>query len=325
LSRDEGSVDDWEEPAMNDPAATRSTILVPLDGSGLAEHALGPAAAIAEHTASRLRLLSVPMLQGLELAWYSEGPYYGPELELVSELAAQAREDTTAYLDAKVEDLAKRGIGADAVLRDDEPAAAILAAAEEVDAWLVALATHGRSGLGRWALGSVATKVIQGSRRPLLIVRAGVERLGPGIARILVALDGSEAAEAVLPEAKRIAAAFGAQLDLTSVDVVPAGIEMAGPLLEARGRYREQMESYLRDLAERLRGEGLSATWEIVDGEDAAGTLVRLADDRDADLIAMTTHGRGGLARWALGSVADRIVLTAETPVLLERIGPEEM
>jgi nucleotide-binding universal stress UspA family protein len=148
--------------------------------------------------------------------------------------------------------------------------------------------------------------------------------------RILVALDGSELAEAVLPQAEGLARATGATLLLVRAVNVPATVVaatagdtgMVSPELldEAIQGEEEEARTYLTTVAQRLQARGLQVSWEVVEGEPSQA-LIDAARRHNCDLIAIATHGRTGLPRAVLGSVADRVVRESHLPVLLVRPG----
>jgi nucleotide-binding universal stress UspA family protein len=139
--------------------------------------------------------------------------------------------------------------------------------------------------------------------------------------KILVPLDGSPLAEAVLPHAKAIAQAERAELILLRVAVDP-GAEFAFADPAIASDVVQQMEAetkkYMADLTAKLQAEGFTVTSLIREGP-IAETILAVADDMHADLIAMSTHGRSGMQRWLMGSVADRVVHHCQVPVILVR------
>ena len=139
---------------------------------------------------------------------------------------------------------------------------------------------------------------------------------------ILVALDGSELAEQAIPAVSSLAAAAKADVVLAAVVVQPDRWPSATMPQESIGDERDYAEFYLSSVTDRLRGNGVRSRVRIEEGR-AAETIVAIADDEAADLIAMTTHGRSGFARWILGSVADRVLHLSRKPVLLVHAQPD--
>jgi nucleotide-binding universal stress UspA family protein len=181
-------------------------------------------------------------------------------------------------------------------------------------------------------LGSIAAKVLYATPRPLLLLRA-YEGTGASVPKgsyrtIVVPLDGSAFAEQALGHAQTIAAASGA--DLVLVAVVPAvddiGLAEAGVVpywVEAeRQAEHDRVEHYLAHLADRLAAEGLRVHTRLAVGAPAEAILTAAAP-ASADLIVMATHGRSGVSRLWLGSVAAKVAQGAEVPLLLVRAGGE--
>jgi len=175
------------------------------------------------------------------------------------------------------------------------------------------MSSHGRDGLGRAMLGSVAEEVLRGSTRPVLIVGPSLERGTWQFAHwfadgnLLAAIDGSEASEVVVPAAAEWASLLG--LRAWVVQVVPtspgADATNAEPPIEAAA---------VRHAAEAMPDD---AQWEVLVGSDVAASLLDYAARLPATLMVIGTHGRTGLARVALGSVAMRVVRQSQCPVLL--------
>lgn len=260
-----------------------STIVVPLDGSDFSEKALPVADLVA-------RRLGVPLTL-LTSGWGST----------VDELER--------YLNAEATSLS--GTATTVVVPDTFPATAISQTLEGRDA-IVVMATHGRSGIGKAILGSVAEDVLRGTDRPLMLVGPGGDpaaALGGG--PLVVSTDGSETSASVVPWAATWAKALGLQVRLVTVtraDGTPLGTEDAA-----------ELEARLASMADALRAEGLEVEVETLTGNDAASALVDLANNLPAGLLAMATHGRTGLARTALGSTAMKVVHDARCPVLVHR------
>jgi nucleotide-binding universal stress UspA family protein len=286
-------------------------ILVPLDGSALAESVL-PAA----QTFSRLAGASLILLQVVEPV----EDFLGLDVQAPKTAAAQA------YLDGIAERLASAGVTTLTRVAVGPAAEQILLAARDAD--LIALATHGRSGIGRWVFGTVAGTIVQHAPVPVLLVRArhdGAGSSGPP-RRLLVPLDGSTLAEQALPPATTIARLAGAELVLMHATdwvrtVAGASADLTGmPPRDLVALADEQARAYLEGIGQRLAEQGVTVH---VDTrlDPAAEAILTCAADRQADLIAMTTHGRSGLGRWLHGSTADRVLRASPIPVLLIRVG----
>lgn len=297
------------------------TILVPLDGSAFAEHALPLALAIARRMDAALRLVQVhdpvATLAGMEGAIVDPG------------WDAAARENERAYLDGAVERLRKLGaVPVTSALRDGPVAAAVDAEAAVHQAALVVMTSHGRGGLSRLWLGSVADQFIRRSTgTPILLLRpheAAPDFQNDAAPRhFLIPLDGSALAEQILPPALALGRALGADFTLLrAIDpLLPAGLDAEGFLVcgldaAALPGLRADAETYLERVAERLRKNGaVVRTRVVVNGRPELAILEAAA--APTDLTALATHGRGGMQRLLLGGVADKVLRGSSTPVLV--------
>lgn len=293
-------------------------LLVPLDGSRLAESALPAAAELARRLGAR-----VTLFHALELA--APATVHGER-----HLTQQPGADT--YLRAASVWVSTSGVEADALVRHagGDVAAAIAAAAQEAGAEIIVLTTHGHSGVRNLLFGRVAQQVLQQGSMPVLLVPPSPRGRERAFAcrRVLVPLDGSEMAETALPAAVSIAAAFGAAMCL--VLVVPTVETISGeraaatklmPTAAAAVLDLEaaQAATYLLATGAELQAEGRRVTTSVERGEPVR-TLLDAANKRDTDVIVMATHGRSGLAAVWAGSVASRISANSTRPVLLVRI-----
>ena len=277
-------------------------LLVPLDGSDLAEAALPIARLVAETSAAEVTLVRVvpPGSEPGSSRWPAE---------YLHECAAQQH---------------AAGVTAHTTMRLGEPAEEILALAREIPADLIVMATHGRSGLDRVLLGSVAEQVIRRSRIPVILLRPNQHPV-VGLRRLLVPVDGSSGGAVALATAVPLARASHAKLVLVRA-TVPLPLWLyeptlrvdTGPLIDPMWDEdaRKAAEIYAGALADRLARTGLVAEGRGVSGQPGA-VIVSVADEIDADLIVMSTHGRGLPLRAILGSVADEVVRRSRRPVLL--------
>lgn len=292
------------------------TILVPLDGSALSERALPEATALAARSGARLLLLRVAVANFVT----RNDPLTGePRL---ADLAADYLRDVAARAGDRS--------AAETIEAAGEPGPVIGRVARERGVDLIVMATHGRSGIGRWLYGSVADYVLRHAPVPVLLVSPHCERPwtaeGVGVAgRVLVPLDGSQVGAAALGPAVDLAATLGTGLLLAQVVAYPpyTGYGYGGALEVAPYAFdpeteRVAAERYLDAAAAPLRRAGCDVA-TCADLGPAAPTVARLARERGAVAIAMATHGRGGLARAVLGSVATGVVQLAGVPVLLTR------
>jgi nucleotide-binding universal stress UspA family protein len=231
------------------------------------------------------------------------------------------------YLAPRAAQLRAAGLDATIEIRLGQPAEMIVEAARQCHANFIAMATHGASGLRRWALGSIADKVVQATTTPVLVVR-GAEGAHPTphtLKRIMVPLDGSSLAKQALPVAADLAMHGLAELVLLRVvapierhvGLRPHDRAIARPGDIAVGPY-EQAAHDLVTCAANLRREQITAIPMVVTGQ-VAEVIVDEAVRREVDIIVMATHGYSGLRRWALGSVADKVLHATTTPLVLVR------
>jgi nucleotide-binding universal stress UspA family protein len=281
-------------------------VLVPLDGSELAARAL-PLARIVASQGAEFTLATV--LPGDPQPGRTRGP-----ADYLQEVAASLR---------------AAGVVVHTTVRLGEPAAALLDLVAECGADLVVMATHGRSGLGRAVLGSVADQVVRSSPIPVLLLHPSqhhTERLRT----LLVPVDGTPGGAVALAAAVPLARTSGARLILVRA-TVPLPMWLYGPTLGLNTGpligpmwdedARQAAETYAEGLAGRLRRAGLVAEGQGISGQPGAA-IVAAAEAVDADLIVMSTHARGGPLRSILGSVANEVVCRSQRPVLLVRRVP---
>ena len=196
--------------------------------------------------------------------------------------------------------------------------------AREIDAKLIVMTTHGRTGVRRAWLGSVADSLVRHSEFPLLVIRPledGESFPVPRFEKFLVPLDGSPVGEKILEPTKELAKATGARLTLLHV-VSPHVLMGARVSPLPSGHLEERLskaEAYLAGVAEDLKKEGVEAVSKIESHFAPARAILRSAESEDVDLIAIATHGYTGVKRAVLGSVTDKVLRAARWPLLLER------
>jgi nucleotide-binding universal stress UspA family protein len=206
------------------------------------------------------------------------------------------------------------------------PAENILSYAQRNHTNLVIMATHAHGGLLRWWLGSVFEKVVARSLVPILGIHSKqvreIDRTGrTSFRRILTPLDGSDAGEAALHDAEAVAIKTGASIVLLHVIPAPHAVEARwlGPELNDFVRaMHDAGRKYLDKTEKRLAARGIDTAIRITAG-DPAETIIDMAKKEKVDLIAMSTHGRSGIPRWVLGSVADKILHESKLPMWLVR------
>ena len=340
-------------------------IVVPLDGSRLAEKAIPHAVAMARATGSELTLLQVVSITQSPnpLAWGV--PVVSPASTFRDQMMESARE----YLRDVTVRLGSESMSVQVEALEGDAAEAIIVYAEQhPDVVMIVMATRGRSGLSRWVLGSVAEKVLQAAPVPLALIRSQVDpgdraepdssafgRRGlpaiPSYRTIAVPLDFSLLAEEALAQAAALASATGASLLLVSVMPLPYPIDLPVParaadyedtnsveadtlwpprqsidkaLQEVKEQEKLAMAGYLASVARRIveaekaAGYQITVDTRVLEG-DPAKEILLASSEGGADLIVMSTRGRGGLARLWAGSVAMNVVREAALPVLLVR------
>jgi nucleotide-binding universal stress UspA family protein len=294
-------------------------ILVPLDGSQLATNALPPALALAKGAGGLLILLGVPVYQKQTLPPAVTAVYNRLRPPEEKEWVRQRVE---RYLRSVRQMALGQEIAFETLVIDGDPAGVIVDTAESQDVDLIIMSTHGRGGLARWWLGSVTEKVLRATTRPILIV--GSDKLPR---RTLVTLDGSAAAEAALEPARYLAQRLGTPLYLLQVlePLETAETDADLPAQEAAALHaqveearQEEAAVYLDNLKTRLAEEGVVVETAVVAGPSAP-TILNFVKKQDVDLIVMSSHGQSAQARWAYGSVTEKVIHAAERAVLVVR------
>jgi nucleotide-binding universal stress UspA family protein len=314
------------------------TVLVPLDGSEQAEQSLP----LATHSGSTLLLLRV-----IDAA--NDVRIFTTELSTLVADGTMELDllDATTYLAHLARAPEMRDLKLSLGIVSGKAASCILDVAQEQQADLVIMRSHGYTGAKRWMMGSVAQKVARHSPIPVLIVREnGHIPSGPypdptrplRSVKALVALDGSGRAEATLVPTIHLLEALTAPSQglLHLIQVIPLPSTGYGEYDQYRissSTYQEEVdeaESYLSTLVDHLKKTfapdlKLPITWSVIGASDVAESLIGVAEEGEKsaesgyDLIAIATHGRSGLARWALGSVTERILGATKLPLFIVR------
>lgn len=295
------------------------TILVPLDGSALGEQALPLAARLARAAGAALHLVHVHTSATLHPIVIDGMPVIDDELHSL------AADHERAYLERLAAPLAAEGLTPQIARLEGSVAPTLATHAHAIGADLIVLTSHGRSGFDHLWLGSVAERLVRCARVPLLLIRPAPQAPGGPFRRILLPLDGSAAAEAILPHAAALAAVEGAELHLLRV-IDPLPVPELLPFAEryrmdeARvAEARGQAAAALDQIARRLRGAGAAVTIEVAEGAQPARVILDVCQARGIDLLAFTSHGRGGLIEAFTGSTADKLLRAAPLPVLVYR------
>lgn len=279
-------------------------ILVPLDSSELAERALPFAEGLARKLHGEVILLTAHIL--------------GDPFERL----------LRAYLEKRVVELQSLGIRASSLVVEGNAANEILDFSEKNGIGLIIISSHGRAGPSIWPLGSVANKVLQRSRIPVLLIRSG--QLEEVIAerelqKILVTLDGSQFAEEIISYVEGLAKEMGSEIILLRV-IEPIKF----PYLETydaeceryekdfMARAEKEARHYLSKKENTLRDKGVKVSSTLLIGKPAE-TILQYARDNSASLIALATHGFSGITKWAYGSIASKLIERSPKPILLVR------
>lgn len=295
-------------------------LLIPLDGSHTAEQVLPWASSLAERFRLPVELLAVVDI-GTFLTSVDRARRFD---KLVDEVSYHSK----VYL----EHISGRFAGSKVrrSVEQGSPAETIIKRAAANKSTLIAMTTHGRSGLDRWLLGSVAEKILRTTANPVLLVRADHDGRVSGEASfqsIIVPLDGSKLAEAALPDAARIARKFAVEVLLLRAYSNPYA-----PFVSGGGHYAVNLEALLQDIRDAgrsyleakiadLKKRGVEQISYLLQEGDAADEILAVAEQSPESLIVMSSHGRSGVRRWLLGSVAETVVRHAHCPVLVMRGG----
>lgn len=296
-------------------------IMVPTDGSGFDREAIRVAVRIADESRADIRLVRV--VSSVTLLGLGE-PFE------VTDVTMEAKRAELSVAERELEALAGecRALGDSKVSIEllDGPTAEMLegyAQRNRID--LIVISSHGRGGMSRLTLGSVTDSLIRRTQIPVLVVKPVSSYLNPRasaqVKSIVVPLDGSTLAEQILPAASLIAMLEGASMTLLHV-LGPQRFRVKSSPTDEHPSHDcdiEVAQSYLSRIADRLRRGNLIVDTQVIVGEDVAASIGDFAAREHADLIAIATHGRGGLARMIRGSVADAVTRTARTSMLVLR------
>ena len=293
-------------------------ILVPLDGSEMAEVALSYAQGLAEKLGSEIAVV------------YVEEFKLSDALENMTDLQTGEVEPVKYSAERYLEGIAARAPEVGSTVLFGHPAEAIVEYASKEDIDLIVMATHGRSGIRLWALGSTADKVVRVSNCPVMLIRAkgaqpDIHKRGT-FKKILVPLDGSEESEMILPYVRELGIKLKAEIVLFQAveramhlylaDMVVTHLPYSDEEMEP---FKADAESYLEKVKGSLKSDGGITLSSKVGIGEVAEWIIEFADEIDADLVAMTTHGRSGIRRWRLGTVAQKVVHAGNTPLMLVR------
>jgi nucleotide-binding universal stress UspA family protein len=298
-------------------------ILVPLDGSRLAECVLPHAKALAQAFDAQLTLVQV--VEGVSVSGLSR---------TIDPLRWQiCKTETQAYLNEVSARIQETGLETEEHVLEGQAAESIVEFAHSQDVDLILLSSHGQSGLSRWNISSVVQKVVWQAHMPMMIVRAyravpdATTQLRYG--RILVPLDGSQRAECVLPFANQLACSQSAKLLLAHVvgrPEVPRHTPLTQEEVELVDRLteynRQEVADYMKDLAARLQCD---VQPRLLSSKDTAAALHELVDQENVDLVALSAHGYTSGTKWPYGSMALNFIAYGSTPLLIvQDLSPDE-
>ena len=294
-------------------------ILVPLDGSKTAEKVLPYARYLAGKFKVPVELLAV--VDVVEIASHMTSE----KVHILDTIIEDAVQHSTTYLRGVATTIA--GTNVRCSVEKGRAEDTIIEKAATDKTMLITMATHGRSGLNRFLLGSIAEKVLRGTVNPLLLIRAGDEKSeGEAMLKsIIVPLDGSELAEAVLPIVADMAKKLDLEVELFRTYHVPYNVYSGDEGLyainyeELLAGLRDEAVEYLEKKAADLKRLGVAKVQCVTKEGFAADEIISLGRKTPDNLIAMSSHGRSGVRRWVLGSVTELVVRHSGDPVLVIR------
>jgi len=288
-------------------------ILVPLDGSELAEVTLWYAEGLAGRMRSAITLLFVLSPEDLTSQYMYD--CYLKELVKRTGVNAEKRGEGKRDGEIKVEYEILKG----------DAAEEIVDYANKARINLIIMSTQGRSGVRRWTLGNVANKVLRATGKPVLLIRAKGAK--PDVYRgrldkVLVPVDGSKESESILRYVTYMATKLDLEVTLFHIWVRETeSITLGAEALRQLGQLRKTKEGYIKRIETGLKRKGVnvnSVFKEVLTG-GAAEEIIKLAEEGDFSLVAMSTHGRAGVGRWIFGSNAEKVLEEGSTPLLLVR------
>jgi nucleotide-binding universal stress UspA family protein len=301
-------------------------ILVPLDGSKLAEIALPYAEELGGKLGSEIILLNVRAP--------TDNPNEPEQRAYISKMAAMIEQNIKKSPPLphgeKFKVISALIGSSDSLIHPDEE---ILDYAEKENISLIVMVTHGRTGIRRWTLGSTANKVVRASKCPVLLIRASADLpRSVHLDNILAAVDGSKPGEAVLPYIENLASKLKASIILLNVVEPPyhftayAGKDCYSGTGIARVPYtgeeinllKVMAEEYVKSVSDKLDAKGINASYEVMVGS-AGEEIIKAEEEMHPGMVAMSTHGHSGLGRWEHGSVADKVLHAGNAPLLLVR------
>lgn len=300
-------------------------IVVPLDGSPLAEGILPYTRFLAKALGVPVELLHAVDPEAISIL---VSPQFGRYVDVVEADMKQSAVDYLKPLKGSFPDPSK----VECSVSIGKAAQVIIDRAAAQTGTLIAMATHGLSGMRRWLLGSVADKVLHLTSNPLLLARPNKKVETAGVAQlktVVVPLDGSPLAESVLPHVSALAKEMRLEVVLLRAYTLPTSSYFVGEgyvhpdLGQLIEHMREGAKDYLEGKVRQLNAEGLDRVSYLVPEGNAAEQVIEIAQQTSDNFVAMCTHGRSGVGRWVLGSVTGRVVTHSGDPVLVIRAPAE--
>ncbi len=287
-------------------------VLVPLDGSELAEVTLWYAARLAGRLGAALTIVYV----------YSPG-------DLTSQYMHECYlRDVVARVKADADNIAAETKGGDITVEykmlKGDPAEEIVDYADRAKIDLIILSTQGKSGIKRWPLGNVANKVVGATRKQVLLIRArGAQSdvYKDRLVKVLVPIDGSRESESILRFVTYMAAELDLDVTLFHIWVREVNTYPTQETLRRKQEEKNQASNYVNRLGRRLKDKGLRTKVvfkDVLTGGEAE-EIIKLAEEGEFSMVAMATHGRSGVGRWIFGSNANKVLNEGSTPLLLIR------
>jgi nucleotide-binding universal stress UspA family protein len=293
-------------------------ILLPLDGSHLAEAAIPYGAELAARLSSELILFHVCAKE--------HQPFKNMHQLYLREIV----NGLERYMEKRFPRCEDWAVRSETIV--GEAADAICEYAEKNDIRLIVMAAHGGSGLKYWAVGSVADKVVRAIDIPMLLIRVKEGRTIEGkkrlINRVLLPLDGSDTSEIAVPYAGELAKRLKASITLYQMAeerFFPSDFDGSASLAtnSVLAAEEKRVRAYLTGIERILRQKGIPVTHRVTQGVDAAAEILEQGEKTKADLVVMASRGRSKIVRWVFGSVAHKILFEGDSPLLLVRKAPD--
>ncbi len=314
-------------------------IILADDGSELARTAVPRTAAIASATGAEVLVIRVSLAAGTPPDTLNDEDWEDYVSDAAASMAAAAPLEAEPHMSSVVADLRARGVPqAGSLVIHGDPADALVVAADELEADLIVVGSHGEGGLRRAVLGSVAEHLVHNARETAVLVNPAAQPGAGAIRRVLLPLDGSEVSQVAIPHAEHLARSLGADLVLFQVtdaeaDILTAGMPIGAPpqpsiTVEVAQQVASEQyaaaEAELSVLAGELQARAVPVVEvEVVTGQPA-DAIIEAVERLSIDVVVMATHGRGGLGRLLLGSVADAVTRNTERAAVLLVRPPED-